>query len=151
MPLFGRETKNKNNDTESPPSAEEEKARPGTSGTEMLLVSNRREASKQLEKAQRAENTYKAKKRASAARKDFQSARQHFKESAQHFKAGFAMIISSIKSLPYMYSDKMEARKRDRAMASRKKLEERLAKEKEANGAEDAPDQTASGESEKAT
>lgn len=146
-----REPKNKNKDADAAPSAEEEKARPGTSGTEMLLVSNRREASKQLQKAQKAEQTYKAKKRASAARKDFQSARQHFKESAQHFKAGFAMIISSIKSLPYMYSDKMEDRRRTRAMASRKKLEERLAKDKEAGGAEEAPDRTAAEETEKSS
>lgn len=131
MPLFGmaREPKNKNKDAEAAPSTEEEKARPGTSGTELLLTSNRREASKQFQKAQRAEQTYKAKKRASAARRDLQSARHHFKESASHLKAGTTMLITSIKAVPYMFSEKMDERRKARNAATKKRLEERLARE----------------------
>lgn len=131
MSLFGmaREPKNKAKDTEAASSANGETARPGTSGTEMFLTSNRLEASKQFEKAQKAEQTYRAKKRATAARTGFQSAKRHFKESGRHLKAAITMTFASIKSLPYMLSDRKEERRRARQAAKRKKLEEHLARQ----------------------
>lgn len=152
MPLFGmaREPKNKNKAAEASPPTEEDKPRPGTSGTEMLLTSNRREASKQFQKAQRAENTYKAKKRASAARRDFQSAQHHFRESARHLKAAASMTLASIKAVPYMFREKTEERRRARNAATKKKLEERLARES-GEGAPTAAEGAGAGENEKAS
>ncbi|EON97685.1 hypothetical protein UCRPA7_6838 [Phaeoacremonium minimum UCRPA7] len=110
--------------------------RPGTSGTEALLVTNRRRASEKYQQAQRAERTYKAKKRSAAARANYVEAKTHFKESARHFKAGMSMTLSVVKCVPYMFSEKSAERKRiadekkrKRAMEKKKKWEEALAKE----------------------
>ncbi|KAF7560608.1 hypothetical protein G7046_g3533 [Stylonectria norvegica] len=110
--------------------------RPGTSGTEVLLVTNRRQASVRYQKAQRAEKAYRAKKRATAARHDFRDARGHFKESARHFKDGVKTVFVVVKSVPYIFGEKREERRiqadeknKARAITKRKKLEEKLAKE----------------------
>lgn len=124
-------------------------ARPGTSGTEMLLMTNRRQASERFQKAQRAEKAYRAKKRATAARQDFKDARAHFKESFVHLKEGVRMTFGVVKSAPYIYGEKREQKraegdqkKKAKALEKRKKLEERLARE--AN--EDSEDEEAVGQ-----
>lgn len=50
--------------------------RPGTSGTELGLRANREKAASALERAQRAEAAYRAKRRATYARKDYQAAKE---------------------------------------------------------------------------
>lgn len=120
-------------------------ARPGTSGTENLLMTNRRQASQQFQKAQRAERAYRAKKRATAARQGFNDARGHFSESLSHFKQGVKMLFRVVKSVPYIYGEKREQQRREadqkrkmRALAKKKKLEEKLAREGADADAEDA-------------
>ncbi|CAM1511484.1 Fc.00g089970.m01.CDS01 [Cosmosporella sp. VM-42] len=110
--------------------------RPGTSGTEMLLMTNRRQASVRYQKAHRAEKAYRAKKRATAARQDFHDARGHFKESARHFGTGLKMVFGVVKSVPYIFGEKREARreladqkKKTKALEKKKKLEERIARD----------------------
>lgn len=129
MPLFSMAREGKVKDPQTSTPVEEEKPRPGTSGTEALLVTNRREARQHYQNAQRAEHSYRAKKRATAARNDFQDAKDHFKESARHFKTGVGMIFGAVKSIPYIYGQKQDERRKARAAASKKKLEERLAKQ----------------------
>lgn len=51
-----------------------EPARPGTSGTEMLLVNNRRRASQRYKEASRKERDYKTKKRSASARANYNEA-----------------------------------------------------------------------------
>ena len=132
MPIL-KSTKKEEKATEpaSATPAEEEKTRPGTSGTEVLLVSTRREAAQKFQKAQRAETTYRSKKRATAARRDFKEAKGHFKDSARSFKLGAKMLFGSVKSIPYIMGQKKDERRRARAAASKKKLEEQLAKQNE--------------------
>lgn len=48
-----------------------EPARPGTSGTELLLVNNRRRASNRLKEAAKKEREYKTKKRSAAAKANY--------------------------------------------------------------------------------
>ena len=62
------------------PDPSEQEQRPGTSGTEMLLTTNRRQASANFKKAQRAERTYKAKKRTQLARLEYNDALSRLRE-----------------------------------------------------------------------
>ncbi|KAI9171092.1 hypothetical protein HJFPF1_00572 [Paramyrothecium foliicola] len=120
-------------------------ARPGTSGTMNVLVNNRRQASHNLQKAQRAERVYKAKKGATAARRDYQFAKDHYKKAFHHFKEGIKGTGRLLKLLPCIIREKneqrhMEADQKRKARALRKKqqLEERLAREAEnSNDGED--------------
>lgn len=117
---------------------QEEKPRPGTSGTEALLVTNRREAAQHYQKAQRAEHSYRAKKRATAARRDYHDAKGHFKESARHFKTGAKMMFGAIKCFPYIFGEKNEERRKKKTMAERKRLEEQLARQNDDGEDDDA-------------
>jgi hypothetical protein len=110
--------------------------RPGTSGTELLLISNRRRASERYQQAQRAERTYIAKKRSNAAKTDFSTAKDHYRQSLHHLKMGISLSFSVVKSVPYFFSSKNEARRakaddrrKRRLTEMRKVLEEELAKE----------------------
>jgi hypothetical protein len=126
-------------ETLSPASNEEKPLptpRPGTSGTENLLVTNRRRASENYAKAQRAEQAYRTKKRAATARRDYHGAREHFSESFKHFKAGMRMSFTVVKSAPYILGErreqslaKAEVKKKEKALERKKKLEEKLARE----------------------
>ncbi|KAI9902780.1 hypothetical protein N3K66_002132 [Trichothecium roseum] len=106
-----------------------QKKRPGTSGTENLLMTTRREASQNLQKAQRAERAYRSKKRAAAARAGFREARGHFKEARGHLRSGFALMWSAARAAPYVWSQRGEERRRARSEAKRKQLREELARE----------------------
>jgi hypothetical protein len=132
MSLFSMARGGKNNKESSDPStpaAVEEQPRPGTSGTETLLVTNRRQARQQFEKAQRAEHSYRAKKRATAARRDFQDAKGHFKESGRHFRTGVKLAFGAVKSIPYICGQKHDERRKARAAAAKAKLEKKLAEQ----------------------
>lgn len=65
-----------------------EPQRPGTSGTELGLRANREKASSAYQRAQRAEAAYRAKRRATYARKDYEAAKEHFKNAAKNLKEG---------------------------------------------------------------
>jgi len=118
--------------------------RPGTSGTEALLVTNRRRASENYQRAHRAEKAYRAKKRASAARRDFQSARDHYREAWSHLKQGLSVSLAVVRGAPYLLGEKREQRrikgdenKRRKALGRKKRLEEKLARESEDADKED--------------
>lgn len=125
-------------DGQSPKTSVEPK-RPGTSGTELLLTTNRRTASQQYAAAQRAENAYKAKKRSAGARQHRSEAASHFKQSAHHMKEGFKSSWSIVTAVPWMYKAWKEERQAtnerkavERYMEKKKKLEERIAKQEAA-------------------
>jgi hypothetical protein len=109
-------------------------ARPGTSGTEMLLTTKRRHASEKLQKAQRAERAYKAKKRTAIARADLAESKEHFRKSRHHLREGLHMFACVIKSIPYVIGERRESsmqrkqeRQRKRDEEKKKRLEERWA------------------------
>ncbi|KAK3213669.1 hypothetical protein GRF29_28g614333 [Pseudopithomyces chartarum] len=116
--------------------APEPQKRPGTSGTEMLLTTNRRTASAQYLAAQRAETAYKAKKRSAGARQHRTEATSHLKLSAHHFKESLKSCWNMVAAVPWMMRAWREDRQREnekkaveRDMEKKKKLEERLAKQ----------------------
>jgi hypothetical protein len=115
------------------------KARPASSCTEILLMSNRQEASEQFAKAAKAEKAYRTKKKATLARANYNETKTHFKEAFSHFKMAFKGLFSVFKSMPYLISEKRELRrqakekkKREKNLQRKQKLEEKLAKEEAA-------------------
>lgn len=114
--------------------------RPGTSGTEMALMTNRRRASEKYQQAQRAERTYVAKKRSATARAARTEAKAHFREAARHLRLALRLSVSVVKNTPYLVSERAEARrakadeaKRTKTLEKRKRLEEALARESAAS------------------
>ena len=61
--------------------------RPGTSGTELGLRANRQKASTAYERAQRAEQAYRAQRRATYAKNDLNTAKEHYSTAWTSFKA----------------------------------------------------------------
>ena len=115
-----------------------EKKRPGTSGTEAGLVVNRRQASENFQRAQRAERACKAKKRSATGRANYKEAKAHFRESGSHLKQGVQLMMGVVKSVPYVFNERRErlqvktdAKRRQRALEQKKRLEVTLAKEAE--------------------
>lgn len=115
-----------------------EPQRPGTSGTEMLLVNNRQRASVRLRDAQRKERAYKTKKRSSAARANWTQAKQHFREGLSHNANGMRLTWRVVSSVGYLFrakNDKLKAeaeeKRKMRAADKQRKLEEKLRREKE--------------------
>jgi hypothetical protein len=146
MPLFSSTSSRKDThkDSGEPRTpAEEEPKRPGTSGTENLLMTSRRQAAQEFQKAQKAEQTYRSKKRATVARKNYHDAKEHFKECGRHLRLGMKMMLGAVKSIPYIFAEKKDERRRARATASRKRLEERLAKTPDAENAPEAKPEAA--------
>ncbi|KAL8298503.1 hypothetical protein RB597_006705 [Gaeumannomyces tritici] len=112
--------------------------RPGTSGTEMNLMTTRKQASQRLKAASQAERAYRARKRSATARANLSEAKAHLGDALGHFKTGTKLLISALGSSRYILANKAEERrakagesKRQAAAEKRRKLEERLAKEKE--------------------
>lgn len=101
--------------------------RPGTSGTELALVANRRVASQHLQAARRAEQSYKARKRSAAARTSYAGAKTHFAAAAHHFGAGVRLMFEAVRSAPYVVRDRKERR---RAAAEERKARKTAAEEK---------------------
>lgn len=139
MPLFNmpkKTAKPTSSDDASSPKTSAEPQRPGTSGTEMLLTTNRRTASAQYLAAQRAETAYKAKKRSAGARQHRSEAKSHFKQSMFHLKEGFKSCWYMTVAVPWMVREWKENRQTqnekkavERYMEKKKKLEERIAKQ----------------------
>jgi hypothetical protein len=114
-----------------------------------VLVNNRRQASHNLEKAQRAERAYKARKGATAARRDYHFAKDHYKKSFHHLKEGIKGTARLVKSLPCILHEKQEQRRqeadvkrKETALRKKQRLEERLAREAESStdAQEDSPE-----------
>jgi hypothetical protein len=110
--------------------------RPGTSGTENLLITNRQAASEQFAKAQRAEKAYRARKHATAARESYNETKAHFRDGFRHLGQGIAGVFAVIRSIPYLFIEKREdrrrqaeSRQRQRHLEQKKKLEEALARD----------------------
>ncbi|KAF5671238.1 hypothetical protein FHETE_4208 [Fusarium heterosporum] len=111
------------------------KPRPASSCTEILLLSNRKEASEQFAKAARAEKAYRTKKKATLARANYNETKEHFREAFSHFKLAFKGLFSSIKNVTYLFSERSEIKrqeaekkKREKNLERKRKLEEQLAK-----------------------
>ncbi|KAF7557449.1 hypothetical protein G7Z17_g652 [Cylindrodendrum hubeiense] len=120
----------------SPMSDGAELTRPGTSGTENLLMTTTRQASEHYSKAQRAEKAYRAKKHATLARANYNETKAHFKDGFSNLWQGIKGIFSVLGSIPYLISEKRENRRRaadmktrERNLERKRKLEEALAKE----------------------
>ncbi|KAJ4356584.1 uncharacterized protein N0V89_004619 [Didymosphaeria variabile] len=133
-------------DEESPKSSVEPK-RPGTSGTELFLTTNRRTASAQYVAAQRAENAYKAKKRSASARQHRSEAASHFKLSAHHLKESVKSCWSMVAAVPWMVREwkgnrqaENEKKAVERYMEKKKKLEDRIAKQEVPQDKEKEPE-----------
>jgi hypothetical protein len=110
--------------------------RPGTSGTEILLVTDRRTASAKYQAAQRAEQSYKAKKRSAGAAQHRTDAKDHFRASAHHLEEGMKRSWKIITAVPWMMRGwkeerlaKKEKNARERDLVKKKKLEERIARQ----------------------
>lgn len=142
MPLFKnmpKKTATLEKPSTSSSDAAEPQQRPGTSGTELLLTTNRRTASANYQAAQRAENAYKAKKRSAGARQHRADAKVHFRQSAHHLKEGIKSVGSCFAAVPWMVKgwkedrqSKKEKAARERDLKKKSKLEEKLAKQAEA-------------------
>lgn len=124
---MGRDT------TKPDPVAKDEPARPASARTENILMSNRRQASNNFQKAQRAEQAYRTKKRAAAARQGWTDTKGHFKESARQFAQGFKALFGIVAAVPYIWGEKREAKrleadekKKQRAQKQKEKLEAQL-------------------------
>ncbi|VUC28253.1 unnamed protein product [Clonostachys rosea] len=126
MPLFKKKkAEPKEGDDENMPTEAEKRL---TSNTEALLVMTRRDATEKLQQAQKAERTYKNRKRAGGGRESFKASRDHFKAAARELKLAFTTLFRGVKAVPNIVGDKKDQRRRSRMQASRKKLEEQLAK-----------------------
>ncbi|KAF4453126.1 hypothetical protein F53441_4123 [Fusarium austroafricanum] len=117
------------------------KARP-RSGTETLLMSNRRTATENLAKASKAEKAYRTKKKATMARANYTETKEHFKEAWSHFKMAFKGFFKVLGSIGALVGEKSENRrlaaenkKREKNLERKKKLEEQLAKDMEEGNA----------------
>lgn len=115
-----------------------EAKRPGTSGTENLLTTNRRQVSENYQRAARAEKQYRVRKRASAVRRDWQATKENFDSALTHLRAGFKTLWGVAKGSRFLIQEKnqqaslrREEHRRVRAMEKRRKLEEILAREEE--------------------
>ncbi|TVY57396.1 hypothetical protein LCER1_G000823 [Lachnellula cervina] len=116
--------------------------RPGTSGTELGLRANRRAASTAFQRAQKAEQAYRAKRQATNARDAGRDAKAHFRESGVQFLAGWRKGVCAVKCVPGVlrekrgnWNSKREVRGQEKALAKRKKLEEKMKRvEKEGEG-----------------
>jgi hypothetical protein len=114
---------------------EEEPKRPGTSGTEMLLTTNRRTAREQFAATLRAENAYKAKKRSATAHQHRVDAKAHFAESFKQFWAACKSCVNMVVAVPWMVrgwkeerQERSERKETERYEKQKAKLEAKMAK-----------------------
>ncbi|CAG8954028.1 hypothetical protein HYFRA_00009128, partial [Hymenoscyphus fraxineus] len=97
------------------PPAIGERKRPGTSGTELDLRTNRMEASSAFLAAQKAEREYRARRQAKIARDDVEVARVHLGEATKQFRAGVAALTTAIRLMPAVMREKNSQIKEQRA------------------------------------
>ncbi|KAI0484660.1 hypothetical protein GGR56DRAFT_669194 [Xylariaceae sp. FL0804] len=117
--------------------------RPGTSGTEHLLVTNRRQASENLARATRAERAYRNRKQATLARANFEATKSHFRAVGTHLRLGCGGLLSAARAVPHLVGERREnrrrtadARRRQRHLEQKRRLEEELARQSaDADGA----------------
>jgi hypothetical protein len=138
MGVFSKSDKADEADASKPlPEAPEghELKRPGTSGTEVLLISNRRTAREQFEATQRAENAYKAKKRSAGARQHRTDAKMHFVETFKHSWGFIKSTGLMIASIPWMLrgwraerQERNEMKASERYEKQKQKLEAKMKK-----------------------
>ncbi len=102
-------------------------SRPSASGTELGLRANREKASSAFQRAWGAEQAYRAKRRATYARRDIQSAKEHFEDARVSFKAGMVCAWNAARAGPAVIREKREQR---RAKAEAKKREKAAEKKK---------------------
>ncbi|KAL2153320.1 hypothetical protein VTH82DRAFT_4475 [Thermothelomyces myriococcoides] len=107
--------------------------RPGTSGTEAALKMTRRQASERYRQAERAERTYRAKKRAAMTRANYADAKENFRQARSHFALGCKLLVAVVRGCPYVLREKREARrakaeeeKRRKVLEMKRKLDEKL-------------------------
>ncbi|CZR53249.1 uncharacterized protein PAC_03127 [Phialocephala subalpina] len=119
-----------------------EPQRPGTSGTELGLRANREKASSAYQRAQRAEAAYRAKRRATYARKDYEAAKEHFKNAGKNLKEGSKHAWLAIKAGPAVLKEKQEKAREKKEEKDRQKAEEkkRLWEEKAKKKSADSAD-----------
>ncbi|KAH8687842.1 hypothetical protein BGZ60DRAFT_559073 [Tricladium varicosporioides] len=104
--------------------------RPGTSGTELNLRTHRVEAATAFQRAQRAEQEYRARRQATLARSDINTAKSSFSEAGKHLKAGCFASIGAIRLMPAVFREK-KATFREKREKERKEKEEKAKIEKE--------------------
>lgn len=131
----------------SDPKSSVEPKRPETSGTELLLTTNRRTASAQYAAAQRAEIAYKAKKRSAGARQHRSEAKDHFRKAGWHLKEGLKSSYSMGVAVPWMLRGWREQRQAENERKSverfeekKLKLEEKIAKRETVKGKDEEKD-----------
>jgi len=128
-------------------------ARPGTSGTELNLRSDRQKASTAYQRAHRAEQAYRARRQATAARADWASAKEHTGQVKTHFWQAIKSAIGGVKAIPAVLRERRESqrqledvKKRERAAVQKKKWDEKAKKaQAEAAAAEAAAAEGAEG------
>jgi len=123
--------------------------RPGTSGTELGLRANREKASNAFQRAAKAEQAYRAKRQAHAAREDVTEGKLLIKLGMKKLKEGVACYGRAVKAVPSILRerrngvrDKKMAKREEEAEKKRKKLEEEIEKARAARG-EQGKDETA--------
>jgi hypothetical protein len=128
----------------SPEGSVTEPKRPGTSGTELLLTTNRRTASEQYAAAQRAEAAYKAKKRSAGARQHRIEAKDHLKQGTWHLKEFVKSSVKMVAAVPWMlrgWREGRQDRNEEKAVArfekKRAKMEEAIKKREAMKGKEE--------------
>jgi len=126
--------------------------RPGTSGTELNLRANREKASTAFQRAQRAEQAYRARRQAANARRDVQAAKEHFSEGSKQLKLGMGCAVRVVKAIPAVFREKREGRrekaevrKRERSAEKKRVLQEKIKKAEGSDG-EEAPAAATEGE-----
>ncbi len=87
--------------------------RPGTSGTELNLRIDRQKAQSSYQRAQEAEQAYRAKRRATYARKDIKAAKEHFAAAGISFKQGCACAWSALRAGPAIVKEKQVKRREE--------------------------------------
>ncbi|RDL39018.1 uncharacterized protein BP5553_03358 [Venustampulla echinocandica] len=127
-----KEEENKEN-LDKPLPIPTERKRPGTSGTELVLRADRVEASTAFQRAQRAEQEYRARRQATIARSDAKAAKVHLGEAGKQFRAGVCSSFIAI-TLPNSRTSRVVREKKSvwKDNREKKRLErEKAKKEKE--------------------
>lgn len=90
--------------------------RKSAAGTIDMLIENRRRASDEHTRAERA---YRARKNATIARATLRETKEHFSEGFSHLRQGFAGLFAVVKAAPYLIGEKREAWRRRGEMRRR--------------------------------
>jgi hypothetical protein len=85
-------------------------SRPGTSGTELGLRESHQQARSAFQRAQRAEQTYRIRKQATAARTDKEAAVSHVKNAMQELRKSMRSGMRCLKLMPAVAKEKNQAR-----------------------------------------